>query len=288
MPHTTIEEIVASDRNFIHACNLLQKKRSYASLTPIRQTALNAIIPQYLIFINENLKLSGHSEQIIKKRVELLNSYYEFLLDNGFDNTFTSQGKLRPTILEEFLYILFKDLLKELKETISDDNDILNLGNAKAYTNLYFTAKNLKDFICTPNIGINKKDQDFAIYRPITLKIDNGPTENVNIPIVSIGAKTYLDKTMLDGSIATAEKIKSGTPYAKYYVVAETYEVNPSVDPVYSRIDQIYVLRKSRRRSDHTPIHEDVIIKLVNEVKHHLTRDWSNVEAKMLEFGEII
>ena len=89
MPHTTIEEIVASDRNFIHACNLLQKKRSYASLTPIRQTALNAIIPQYLIFINENLKLSGHSEQIIKKRVELLNSYYEFLLDNGFDNTFT-------------------------------------------------------------------------------------------------------------------------------------------------------------------------------------------------------
>jgi hypothetical protein len=43
---------------------------------------------------------------------------------------------------------------------------------------------------------------------------------------------------MLEGSIATAEKIKYGNPYSLFFVVTERYAVDLSIDPVYSKIDQ--------------------------------------------------
>src|SRR5690606_17591691 len=146
----------------------------------------------------------------------------------------------------------------------------LNVGAIKAYSNLYFTAKNLENFINEPSVGINTKDQDFAIYRPLNLTIQDIGQHSTNIPVVSIECKTYIDKTMLEGSIATAEKIKSGNPYSLFIIITETYEVDLKVDPVYSRINQIYVLRKSKRKDLKQPIYADVLIDLVNLVKTHL------------------
>ena len=108
------------------------------------------------------------------------------------------------------------------------------------------------------------------------------------MPIVAIEAKTYLDKTMLEGSIATAEKIKSGNPYTKFYIVTETYEVDLSVDPAYSRIDQIYVLRKSNDRGENKPISADVVLMIVECIKEHLNKEWSNVEDKLTSKGVIL
>ena len=77
------------------------------------------------------------------------------------------------------------------------------------------------------------KDQDFAIYREFDLKI-NDKIHNIRIPIVAIENKTYIDKTMLEGIIATAEKVKNGNPYSRFVVVSENYDVDLSVDPSYS------------------------------------------------------
>ena len=181
-------------------------------------------------------------------------------------------------------------IFKEKRRHEVGSDDFLKLGSVKAYTNLYFKARNASDFINAPQIGINQKDQDFSIYRTLNLRVED-QSFNTNIPIISLENKTYLDKTMLEGSIATAEKIKSGNPYSFFGIVTETYDVSFDVDPAYSRIDQIYVLRKSKRREadrNSLPICSDVVIKLFDDSKHHFEKEWSDIENKLNDIGTII
>ncbi len=98
------------------------------------------------------------------------------------------------------------------------------------------------------------------------------------MPIVSIECKTYLDKTMYEGSVATAEKIKKGNLYCIFLIVTETYQVSLGVDPKYSLIDQIYVLRKDNWEN---PIYEDVVYDLFKFVESHINSDWYNVRERI-------
>ncbi|TRX36684.1 Bpu10I family restriction endonuclease [Flavobacterium restrictum] len=275
-------------KKLIHASNFLAKLKVYDSSSSEQKKAFDDLLPIYYNYLQENLKLKGFSNEIIEQRTVLLNNYYSFIFENNYDNIFKSQSKFRPTIIEEFLYLLFNDLIEELKIKNKDEKDVLKVGTIKAYSNLYFTAKNLNNFINGPSVGINTKDQDFAIYRPLNLSIQDIGTYSTNIPVVSIECKTYIDKTMLEGSIATAEKIKSGNPYSLFIIITETYEVDLKVDPVYSRINQIYVLRKTKRKDANQPIYTDVLIDLVNLIKNHLERDWSDIQNKLSNHGKII
>jgi len=190
----------------VHAQNILTKKRQ--NLSGTKEKALRLIEKTYLKYIKQQFAIGENIEDRdkIEQRVKLLNDYYTFFSANGdFNSEFHSQSKLRSTILEEFLYLLFKDFIKQIKITIPDNNDVLALGSAKAYTNLYFKSKDIKSFIEELETGINEKDQDFTIYRPVKLQI-NSNTREVNVPIVAVEVKTYIDKTMLEGIIATAEK----------------------------------------------------------------------------------
>jgi hypothetical protein len=269
-----------------HANNIFVKWND-SKLTKKQREALENIVQQYYTYLKSNIDLDGFSEEDITKRVKYLNEYYNYYNEKGYDYIFTSQGKFRSTILEEFMFILFKDYIDYLKREYKDDSNAIHGGAAKAYTNLYFTSTNFENFVKAPTIEINVKDQDFAIYREFDLKI-NEKTKHLRIPIVAIEDKTYIDKTMLEGIIATAEKIKNGNPYALFIAVAENYDVDLSVDPAYSRIDQIYVLRKCKRKEAWADIDPAVVIKLFNEVKKHIERPWSDVESKMRKEGVII
>lgn len=273
-----------------HASNIKTKFGNWGTLSPAQKAALPIIANEYYNFINENNKIVGYSNDDVVKRTILLNNYYNFINVNNYDNIFTSQGKFRPTILEEFMYILFKDLINEVKGHLEDANNNLRVGSSRAYTNLFFSGSNFQEFVNSPQIGINDKDQDFAIYRPIRITIGDSNSINTNLPIVAIENKTYIDKTMLEGSIATAEKVKSGNPYSLFFIVTENYDVDLRVDPIYSKIDQIYVLRKSKRTKSQPlrPIFHEVLIDLVTEVRNHLTRNWSDVSAKLTNTGKIL
>lgn len=287
------EEIISYIKNidlsvYKHGSNIIAKHNNWDKLTQIQKKAFPLLVEKYYIFLSENEKLKGHSDTVIQKRTKLLNDYYDFINVNNYDNVFTSQGKFRPTILEEFMYILFRDLVVETKIKINKGQNDLKIGSATAYTNLFFSGANFESFIDSPSIGINQKDQDFAIYRPIEIIIGASNTIKTNLPIVAIENKTYIDKTMLEGSIATADKIKSGNPYSLYFIVTENYDVDLKIDPAYSKINQIYVLRKSKRKGILQPVFSDVLIDLVNYVKDHLTRNWSDVAKKMADSGKII
>ena len=281
----TLEQILSRNKNYIHASNILSKLNGQKHLD--KANDLKKIYEEYIT----NIKQIDHSkreEEVISEKAALLNAYYSDFDSGEFGTVFTSQSKLRSTILEEFLCILFEDLIDDIKKNLEKNSENLKAGGIKAYSNLYFSSENLKEFVNLPKIGINQKDQDYAIYRPLTLIVNSEFQKEINLPIVSIEAKTYIDKTMLEGSIATAEKIKSGNPYAKFFMVTETYEVDQSVDPAYSRIDQIYVLRKSDTRGSKNPIDTDVVHSLYCEVKNHLNRDWGNIKKKLCDFGKII
>lgn len=281
-----IEQQKTNHPQLRHASNLMCKLAD-KKLTEKQSVALDQIMPQYHKYLKANLDLIGYTDEIITERVKLVNEYYNFFYENRYDNTFTSQGKFRPTILEEFMFLLFKDYINDLKIQYKDKDGVINCGPAKAYTNLHFTSPNFEEFIKSPEIEINLKDQDFAIYRDFELEI-NSKKHSIRIPAVAIENKTYIDKTMLEGIIATAEKVKNGNPYSKFIVVAENYDVDLSVDPAYSRIDQIYVLRKCKRKEGWAEIDPDVVIRFFHEVETHIRRAWSNVEYKMRNEGVII
>lgn len=268
-----------------HASNIITKYNG--SLTTKEENALALLIPEYSKYLKNMLEMSSYDKESIFQKVSFLNEYYNFMHENELDRAFSAQGKFRPTILEEFLFLLFKDYVKEIK-TREDSEGVLDSGAVKAYTNIYFKAKDFKDFIKSPEIGINEKDQDYAIYRTFDISIDKAKTMQIRIPAIAIEAKTYIDKTMLDSIIATAEKIKSGNPHTRFIAVAERYDVSFAVDPAYSRIDQIYVLRKTMRKSEWLDIDENVVWRMFDETIRHLERPWSDIETRIKEDGVII
>ena len=268
-----------------HASNIITKYNG--TLTPKEEYALTLLIPEYAKYLKRMLEVSSYDKASIVKKVGCLNKYYNFMHEKELDRAFSAQGKFRPTILEEFLFLLFKDYV-ELVKTRDDSEGVLGSGAVKAYSNIYFKAKNFKDFIKSPEIGVNEKDQDYAIYRIFDITVNKSNSMQIRIPAIAIEAKTYIDKTMLDSIIATAEKIKSGNPHTRFIVVAERYDVSFAVDPAYSRIDQIYVLRKSMRKSEWIDIDENVVWRMVDETIKHLERPWSDIETRIKEDGVII
>lgn len=157
------------------------------------------------------------------------------------------------------------------------------MGRTTAYTSLFFAPPNIDSFEERSNIVINTKNQDFSISKEVILKSrvfnnEEWQENTIYVPIVSIECKTYLDKTMYEGSVSTAEKIKKGNPYCLFLIVSETYQVSLDVDPKYSLIDQIYVLRKENGEN---PIFVDVVLDLFKYVEYHLSSDWYNVRERI-------
>ena len=152
-----------------HASNIITKLCGV--LTKREKDALALLIPRYADYLKRMLGISSFDKASIYKKVDTLNQYYDFMHENHLENSFSAQGKFRPTILEEFLFLLFKDYVKVIKDS-EDECNVLGSGSVKAYSNIYFKAKSFQDFIKSPEIGVNEKDQDYAIYRSFDISIN--------------------------------------------------------------------------------------------------------------------
>ena len=261
------EFLSALDKNFVHAAKIKTKLDNDEKLS-------------FLFLCAEEYKKYHDNFRIdhVAKSVKAWNKYLDFVRTN---NEYTFQSKFEPSILEESVYRLFAD--------ISDDTILV--GSIDAYSNLYFSPLSFENFKLQSTVKVNKKNQDFAIYKKVTVKIDENPIPvMLFVPVVAIECKTYLEKTMLEGSIATAEKIKSGNPYCKFFIVTESYEVDKNVEIKSSRIDQIFVLRKttSRATRHNSDICSDVIDLLVKEVNKHLAQQWTDIEQNITTKGIVL
>ena len=274
-PHI-IEYLQKLEKGFIHGKNMLAKIHNNKGFKDEQE--LQKFFKAYGEFNKELVQLCKQKKKDFSEITDCLNKYKNFA---SKENRFSSQSKYESTIIEEFLFVLLRDLI---------DTNKLKIGSAKVYSSFYFSPKNIKNFLEETIIKINQKDQDFSIYRDIKIKAEN-KKYNINVPVVSIECKTYLDKTMLEGNVATADKIKAGNPHCKFFIVTETYDVDYKVDISSSRIDNIFVLRKQKRikkNAKQKPIATDVIEAIYNEVKNHLKSEWRNTKDNIEKFGKII
>lgn len=288
---------------YVHGDNLEQKENHQTKyLDEESKRFLNDIRTQYEIWKTGNEYLKGPYKNktntdfsIIQQRVNLFNVYKDFLDQRKYAEKFDSRSNLHSSALEEFIYYLFKDL-------VYDFSQYALIGKSHAFKDLFFRSDNFQDMITNPNILVEKKDHDFVIGAAINVDFNchgmqNHTSECFEIPAIAIECKTYLDKTMLEGSSTAGEQLKSKNPNALYIVVAERLKLTEAVNLKKYKVDQIYILRKQKNTDREfryapdyisNPIYEDVVWHLYETVRNYLLTDWHGMIADGIERGYLI
>jgi len=267
------------------------------------------VLPLYEKWKQINLEITGLDEKSIIERVKWLNWYKDELELNiaaecgvhpyfGEGETFSAQTKIFSSVLEEFLYYLFKDMIPQGAR----------IGKGSAFAELVITPRNFKELVeGRPTVSVKSKDLDFLlgadltfIIRPTAQSLDkflSNTSITLTIPAVAVECKTNIDKTMLNEAAGTAEFLKKGNPYVLYIVLAEYLDFTIRENPRLTKIDQIYILRKMKRPAvgqrtleffkKRKPIQHDLILHFFNLVREHLGRTWWDPESAV-ERGMLI
>jgi Bpu10I restriction endonuclease len=285
---------------FVHGNNLEQKENHQTKYRDAESRRyLVEIRARYDQWKAANEALVGpvadadaNDSTIIAERVRLLNVYKEFLDQQHYAEKFDSRSNLHSSVLEEFMYYLFRDIVRGISETAL-------IGKSHSFKDVFFRAPSYKEMVKTPHALVEIKDHDFAIGASVkaTMKCEGtvvAEEHNWDIPAVAIECKTYLDKTMLQDVSTAAEQLKQKNPNAIYIVVAEWLKLTESVNLKKYKIDQIYVLRKQKNTDrefrydagyQKNPIYADVVEHCFNAVREFLTADWEGGISHGLDRG---
>lgn len=290
---------------FVHGNNIQQKKLSKEKYNDAKSKEyLREIEEKYNDWKERNNSLKGpycdstnedEDLRIISERVRLLNEYKDYIDDRKYAEHFDSRSNLHSSVLEEFMYYLFKDMVNEISP------DAL-IGKTHSFKDIFFRSSSFKDMVTKPSAIIEIKDHDFSIGITVNAKMKvNGSQIDENhlwdIPALAIECKTYLDKTMLQDVSTAAEQIKLKNPNAVYIVVSEWIKLTESVNLKKYKVDQIYILRKQKNTDREfrykdgyvkNPIYDDVIFHLFNTVRDFLTNEWDSGVAFGLHNGYLI
>lgn len=289
----------------VHGDNLQQKEAAAAEAkyadTESRKF-LREIRKQYDVWQKANLDLKGPSKtatpqdvEMLRQRVILFTTYKDFIDQQKYAEKFDSRSNLHSSVLEEFIYYLFRDLVGGFMERAL-------IGKAHTFKDIFFMPPSYTAMLETPHARIERKDHDFAIGVSVSASLNcagqkKGEMHHFQIPAVAIECKTYLDKTMLEGSSMAAEQLKFRNPNALYLVVSEWLKLTGNVNLRKFKVDQIYVLRKQKNTDreyrylpdyEKNPIHLDVVEHLFNTVRTHLTSNWEGGVAYGLERGYLL
>lgn len=288
---------------FVHGQNLEQKEghtKKYQD--KVSRDLLIEIRKNYDKWKRDNANLEGpHAEptdddqNIVQKRVELLTEYKDFIDRQDIAECFDSRSNLHSSVLEEFIYYLFRDLVGTFPGRPL-------LGKAHTFKDLFFFPSGFEEMLKTPTVRLEQKDHDFVIGASVKSRFHcdgaDGSEEFVlELPAVAIECKTYLDKTMLEGSSVAAAQLKQRNPNALYILTAEWLKLTSSVNLKKYKVDQIYVLRRQKNTDREyryldgyvkNPIDADVAFHLFNTVREHLTKPWGGGVDEGLERGWLI
>jgi len=287
---------------FVHGDNIARKEKEF-SKDAKRTTYLTKIRKTYEKWKSDNLSLKGplvssidnEVDDIISRRVELLNDYKDFIEAKTYTEAFDSRSNLQSSVLEEFCFYLFHDLIDSIAE-----NGLV--GKASALKSISYRPTSYSEMVKKPCFTIEHKEHDFLIGVNVGAKFQcEGETEvqeeTLQIPAVAIECKTYLDKTMLEGSSTTASQLMEFNPNSMYIIIAEWLKLTDNINLKKYKIDQIYILRKQKNtdRKDRllptyqkNPIYTDVVKHLFLSVREHLTKDWSVANSEGLKRGFLI
>lgn len=288
---------------FVHGNNLSQKE---AHETKYRDATSRQYLAEIRVRYDEwkrqNETLVGpravESEDdstTIERRVALLNEYKDFIDQQRYAECFDSRSNLHSSVLEEFMYYLFRDV-------VSDFSEHALIGKSHTFKDIFFKATSYRNMLGNPGVLIERKDHDFAIGVRFGTAFkcigQSEAQEDVwDLPAAAIECKTYLDKTMLQDASTAAEQLKHRNPNALYIVVAEWLKLTEAVNLRKFKIDQIYVLRKQkntdrefRYAADYVknPIYADVVLHLFVTVRNFLNESWEGGINHGLTKGHLI
>lgn len=301
----------------VHGNNLIQKETHPDKYRDAESRRfLREIRSRYDVWSAANLALVGPGTAVnaadgetLRQRVELLQGYKDFLDAQRYAEKFDSRSNLHSSVLEEFMFYLFKDLAAGLGERCL-------IGKSHSFKDMFFSPPNYGEMLRRPHAKIEIKDHDFvlgATYEAsfdatippaetdvmgdgLEVRVEQKPadygqvavtseaeTHLFDVPAVAIECKTYLDKTMLEGSSRAAEEIKARNPNGLYIVVMEWIKLTDAINLQKYKVDQIYVLRKQKNTDREyryepgyvkNPIYPDVVTHLYETVRSHLTSSW--------------
>jgi len=318
----------------VHGSNLTQKEKKQGKYQDdLSKQYLSEIRYEYDKWHTENMKLKGPiisdrdpDTDLIKQRVALFETYKNFIDQKHYAEHFDSRSNLHSSVLEEFVYYLFKDLIENF-------SPYALLGKSHTFKDIFFAASSYSNMLERPFAKIETKDHDFVIGVTVKASLQNTqpgmsifekdsnnpeiqsnlPQESSNfndelwhsdtethffdIPAVAIECKTYLDKTMLEGSSRASEELKARNPNAIYIIVTEWIKLSEHVNFKKYKVDQIYILRKQkntdrefRYSKDYSknPIDSDVVIHLYMMIYKHLTNDWNTTLKSGIQRGWLL
>lgn len=288
---------------FVHRDNLIKKIHDTEEYNDDESNKfLQEIFEAYNAWHKANMNLKGpFSKQsdddikILQERVRLFNEYKDFIDQQQYAEKFDSRSNLHSSVLEEFIYYLFKDLVQEFSESAL-------IGKSHTFKDIFFMPRNYQEMVTKPCAKIERKDHDFVIGAKINADMTcEGSTSiekvDFQIPVIAIECKTYLDKTMLEGASTAGEQLKTRSPNALYIVVAEWLKLTENVNIKKYKVDQIYILRKQKNTDRKyrylpsyvkNPIYLDVVQHLFETVRKHLTSDWEGGVKFGLERGYLL
>lgn len=288
---------------FVHGDNLKQKEtHSNKYQDAISKRYLKEIREKYNIWKAKNDSLKGpfkekssRDQSIVQERVRLLNEYKDFIDQKKYAEKFDSRSNLHSSVLEEFMYFLFRDLVYDISKSAL-------IGKSHSFKDIFFKAGSYAEMLKSPHALIEKKDHDFSIGVSVDTDMSCHGSNTVeqhtwDIPAIAIECKTYLDKTMLQDVSTAAEQLKTKNPDAMYIVVAEWLKLTESVNLKKYKIDQIYILRKQKNTDREfryqegyikNPIYDDVIYHCFCTVRTFLTENWETGIIHGLEQGHLL
>ncbi len=288
---------------YVHGSNLEQKENHRTKYRdPDSLKYLGEIRARYDQWKMANEALQGPTKEaavndaeVLTARVKLLNEYKNFIDQQHYAEKFDSRSNLQSSVLEEFMYYLFKDLVGSIS------NNAL-IGKSHSFKDIFFRAPNFEKMVQKPNALIERKNHDFligsSIHAEMTTKGATAPEiHSWDIPAVAIECKTYLDKTMLQDVSTAADQLKQKNPNAMYIVVAEWLKLTDAVNLKKYKVDQIYVLRKQKNTDrefryaedyEKNPLYDDVVEHLFATVKEFLTTDWEGGIMHGIERGYLV
>jgi len=228
------------------------------------------IYETYNIFKEQCLEITSNNEEGLKQTIIYMNSYLNFFSGNEFEIIRKNfQGKIYPSILEEFMLYLFRSIVKPP----------LVCGSAKIPIGVHFrtyndvmTCESYEESLC-----FDTTNADFVIGIIKHSKITN---KEVIYPLVVIENKRYADKVMRGAVEDKARRVKNFAPECLYLLVLDLlipfFEKN--YFPNASAIDQIYGLRESAP-NDHI-LRTDIVLKLFNDVENHINKIQKSISLK--------
>ncbi len=312
----------------VHGLNLSQKETHRSKYRDAESRRyLSEIRKKYDEWHQANIALSGPfsatsstDQDTIERRVRLLESYKGFIDQQKYAEKFDSRSNLHSTVLEEFLFYLFRNIVLDFGANAL-------IGKSHAFKDIFFVPPNFSQMTRQAYARIEQKDHDFVIGVTVEARLklkgqekdettasklkvlreespkyvvrveDDSEVHLFDIPAVAIECKTYLDKTMLEGSSRAAEQLKAKNPNALYIVVMEWLKLTSAVNLRKYELDQIYVFRRQKNTDrefrfapeyEKNPINSGVVWHLYNFVREHLTTDWESTIEQGLDRGWLL